>query len=414
MKRKPKGLRYRNLYARGGSIVYERILKGRRIKRSLGVDDWAEAAAVRDALEAKIGVATLPISQMPTFSEMATKYTEEDTGHLAATTRTDRRLHLVVDGTVMRHLAAWRLDAITSATLREWWNAEIQSTERTNATGARYLASIAGVFNYAVELGYITESPVDALRRSLSRRERSKQGRASTGSKANPIEDRDALARLVTEARAQGPVEYVITLAMLDAGLRRGEAVALKWRSVAWGVSADDPRRHLFVSATRSRDEEEDAPKSGRTRRVQLSRRLRAALEELFEKRRPKTLDDRLCGDMNGEQFLKGPWQQIIARADLPGRVPKDLRDSFGSWLVSCAVPLLYVSRQLGHSSIAVTEKHYAKWIPGGGDLYVHPPMLDPGDVPADLLTRLPESHQSPLIGDPFELPESLKSPDLH
>ena len=117
---------------------------------------------------------------------------------------------------------------------------------------------------------------------------------------------------------------------------------------------------------------------------------------------------------MNGEQFLKGPWQQIIARADLPGWVPKDLRDTFGSWLVSCAVPLLYVSRQLGHSSIAVTEKHYAKWIPGGGDLYVHPPVLDAGDVPADLLTRLPESPTTSHIGDPYALSESLKSPDLH
>ena len=85
------------------------------------------------------------------------------------------------------------------------------------ATGQRYVASMAGVFNYAVELGYLAESPVDAFRRSLARRERSKQGRAGVASKARPIEEREALARLVTEARAEGPIEHVMVLAMLDA-----------------------------------------------------------------------------------------------------------------------------------------------------------------------------------------------------
>ena len=67
-----------------------------------------------------------------------------------------------------------------------------------------------------------------------------------------------------------------------------------------------------------------------------------------------------------------------------------------------------------GTTSPTVTEKHYAKWIPGGGDLYVQPPQLEAGDVPADLLTRLPQSPQSPHSGDPYALPESLKSLDLH
>jgi len=419
--KKPKGAKGRNLYEFRGRVWYERWVGERRYRADTGAepteDGWKEAASFRDQYETakRIGALRTYTGAVPTFAEMAAKYSEEDMAHLAATTRADRRLHLAGTGAVLPHLGGKRLDDITAATLRQWWNAEIQGTERTNATGRKYVASLAGVFNYAVELGYIAENPVDSLRRQLSRRARSKQGReVAAQSFARPIEDREAIGRLVAEAHAEGPIAHVMVLAMLDAGLRRGEAFALRWRSVAWGSTPDDPRRHLLISATRSRDDEESAPKSGRARRVQLSGRLRAALEELFTARRPKSLDERLCGDMSGVQFLKGPWQQVIARADLPGRVPKDLRDTFGSWLVSCGVPLLYVSRQLGHSSIAVTEKHYAKWIPGGGDLYVHPPALDPGDVPADLLVRLPQSPQSPHTGDPFALPESLKSLDLH
>ena len=32
--------------------------------------------------------------------------------------------------------------------------------------------------------------------------------------------------------------------------------------------------------------------------------------------------------------------------------------------MISEGANLLYVSRQLGHSSVAVTEKHYLRWIP--------------------------------------------------
>ncbi|MGH7336619.1 MAG: tyrosine-type recombinase/integrase, partial [Myxococcota bacterium] len=296
-----------------------------------------------------------------------------------------------------------------------WYNAEIQSSggERGIETGKRYLASIAAVFHYAIDLGYLTESPVDPLRRSLSRRERSKQGRARATSKANPFE-REAVGRLVAEARVEGPLASAFTLCQLDAGLRRGEAAALRWRSIAWGASEDDPRRHLHVTKTRSRRSTTDeAPKSGRARRVQLSRRLRAALSDLFKAHRPATLDAYVFEKMDGDEYDK-VWARIIARADLPGRTPKDLRHTFASWLLSCGIPLKYISLQLGHSTSAVTESNYAKWIPGDGGLYVEPVRLEPGEVPADLLTRLPESHQSATTGDPYALPDSLKSSDLH
>ena len=89
---------------------------------------------------------------------------------------------------------------------------------------------------------------------------------------------------------------------------------------------------------------------------------------------------------------------------------PKDLRDTFGSWLVSLGIPMLYVSRQLGHSTTGVTETHYAKWIPGDGSLYLEPPRLEPGEIPADFLTRLPESPQLPTSGDVYALPRDLQA----
>jgi hypothetical protein len=52
------------------------------------------------------------------------------------------------------------------------------------------------------------------------------------------------------------------------------------------------------------------------------------------------------------------------------------------------------VSKQLGHADVAVTARHYARW--AGGDAYREPMALLPGEVPADLLARLADSHHTP------------------
>ena len=53
-----------------------------------------------------------------------------------------------------------------------------------------------------------------------------------------------------------------------------------------------------------------------------------------------------------------------------------------------------YVSAQLGHADISVTARHYARW--AGGDEFQAPIEVVEGEVPADLLARLPKSQQSP------------------
>jgi len=205
-------------------------------------------------------------------------------------------------------------------------------------------------------------------------------------------------------------------LTLLDAGLRVGEARALRWRSIAWGADAEDRRRHLLVRASRSRGSDEDGhTKSGRARKVALSLRLRSALESLYLGQRPATLDALVFPNLD-HWAIRSVWPALCAESSLPGVRVKDLRDTYASHLLTLGITIQYVSRQLGHSSIGVTEKHYAEYLgrDGDGSLYVEPPKLGPGEVPADLLTRLAQSPQCPHSGDPYALPDSLKSLDLH
>jgi hypothetical protein len=85
----------------------------------------------------------------------------------------------------------------------------------------------------------------------------------------------------------------------------------------------------------------------------------------------------------------------MLKRAGIGDRRYKDLRDTYASQLITAGVPLGYVSAQLGHADVAVTARHYAKWI--GGLEYHEPLRLREGDVPADFIGRLAyESPQSP------------------
>jgi hypothetical protein len=66
---------------------------------------------------------------------------------------------------------------------------------------------------------------------------------------------------------------------------------------------------------------------------------------------------------------------------------PKELRDGYAGWLLSCGIQLGCVSRQVGHTDAAVTARHYARR--AGDDPYRLALEVGPGEVPADLLARL-------------------------
>ena len=150
--------------------------------------------------------------------------------------------------------------------------------------------------------------------------------------------------------------------------------------------------------------EDEQGPggltKSGRARRVALSRRLRDALANHYSRQFEPGPDSLVLGSLDPASFRRRDWRRILKRARLETLSPKDLRDTYASWLLTAGVNLGYVSTQLGHSDIGVTVRHYAKWC--GGSEYRDPMQLAPGEVPADLLARLENSHQTPttIVGD--------------
>lgn len=407
----------RNLFPWRAQIWYSRVIGARRYRANTKCPDteqgWKDARLWRDEYEAQkaIGAKGRPTGAVPTFDELVVRYFDgRKFSQLKPTTQADRRSHLAEDGPLRPALGRKRVDEITADTLVEWWERESKARAWSLETGFRYLATVAEVLKQGRAFLRDRWLPTKEARERMAEERHTAAGRASRGDK-RPVRDREALARLVEEARAEGVEMAALVLCLLDAGVRKGEALALRWERVAWGLNEDDTRRHLHIKASRSRGAAEDTgTKSGRDRRVTLSRRLRAALGELYLSRDPRPRQGARVFDLT-EGDADNAWSRITARADLPGVRMKDLRDTFGSWLLTLGIPIQYVSRQLGHGGIGVTETHYAEYLgePGADHVYVAPPRLEPGEVPADLLARLRDCSQSAHRGDPFALPEFLQ-----
>jgi integrase len=305
----------------------------------------------------------------------------------------DRKALLSPKGGVMRTFGILGLDQVTKAMLMEWWTVEMEGRGRARSTVGNHLNAVSGVLAYAVDLDLIESNPVDVFRGVLRRRRRTKQGRAEAErlDRRNPIESVDRLGAFVRASAAVGADYHLATMLMLDAGLRIGEVEALTWGHVQAGSSPSDPSRSILVTVSRARGRYEGSTKSGRSRRVALSQRLRGLLlERRMERGRPD--DSELIFDDFSRKLYRRHFDCVCSAADLEGHTPKDLRDSFASHLLTVGIARSYVALQLGHEDEKTTGRHYAKWIEG--DQYRESMALLEGEVPADLIARVvEESH---------------------
>ncbi len=120
-----------------------------------------------------------------------------------------------------------------------------------------------------------------------------------------------------------------------------------------------------------------------------LSLRLRKLLREYWIVKGQPDASERILPALQPQNYAARHFAKVCEAAGLEDRTPKDLRDTFASQLLTAGVQLGYVSKQLGHSDVSVTARHYAKWV--DDDAYRHPLTVGEGEVPADLIARIIE-----------------------
>ncbi len=346
----------------GTRKVYVRVnFGGRRKTRVFNSSKAAEDYAGTIEALLKLGrmddvfAAPAPPPEVPpvvTFAAAADRWLDVDGPNLKANTRD-------VYGNILRkHLLPTfgprPLDGITVGDVEGWW-ADLRRRGFSNKHLASIRAVLAGIFKRAVVSGVITRNPVEAIAGRLGREDR-------------PVFQVEWLTepelhRVLAAAERDTPRAYPLLLLLASAGLRIGEARGLQ-------VGDLDLERGKVAVRRSIRKYRVGSPKSGKARTVDMPPATVAVLrgwvdlvgvEAVVRGQDPLWLFPSATGALPQEdQAARQALQRALRAAGIRRHVRlHDLRHTYASLALQRGVPLLTVSRQLGHDSIATTANTY-------------------------------------------------------
>ncbi len=293
--------------------------------------------------------------QVPTFAAFAVQWVEEHRGGWKRRTR--RQYESVLKVHLLPRFGDRRLSAITEGDACTLQTALVDaglSPSRVNLVGS----VLHLVLEAAHRRGLLPRDPTAAVRRL-------RRG----PSPIDPL-DPDEIAAGLAAMPAWWRPYFVVAF---GTGLRPAEQAGLRWGDL------DRHRATLRVQRTRAEGHEEAPKTPGSARDVELlphvlealaaQRAQQAARRLQLGQGRPAPEQDYVFTGPNGGPIDRPTldarvWLPAIRRAGLRHRPLYATRHSFASNALAAGEPPLWVAQQLGHGSLAMLARHYAKWFP--------------------------------------------------
>jgi integrase len=319
----------------------------------------SQARAERRRLQAAgrpVAVAAVP-DPSPTLSvnALAEQWIHTRSGVLAPNTlavvEVDLRLRIapVLGDTSANEVTRQRVEELVADLIRQ--GASVRMVRGAVSTLRRLLQA-------AVDWGLIANNP--------ARRVRLPAPETHTRQAHERVLSMAELSVLVSSCRGSLRTETMVR-AMAEAGLRRGEVIGLRWEDVDLAGRRVHVRRSVSdVHGLRR----ERTTKGKRSRRVAISE----GLVERLDKWRTRSGDERATGYVwpgtAGQPMNAHSPNQSLARVlrragltdsdGVPLVTPHGLRHTAASLMLAAGVPLIVVSRQLGHANPNVAAQVYA------------------------------------------------------
>lgn len=226
-------------------------------------------------------------------------------------------------------------------------------------------AALSSALKQAVAWGHLPRNPAAGCRLPKPPPRREQRDKAWTADQAAAF----------LAAVAGDPWEPLWRL-LLDGQLRGGEALALRWSDLDAEAGVVRVRRTLTRDAA-GRWAVGDRPKTDESMRdvaigaatATALRRQRAAVAEARRRAGPAWTDrDLVFSDGRGRwlnpSVARNALDRAVATAGVPRLTMHGLRHTGATLLVLAGVPLVVVSRRLGHGGIGVTSDVYAHVTP--------------------------------------------------
>lgn len=234
-----------------------------------------------------------------------------------------------------------QLRAITTERLQRWLDDKRREEGWSNRTAQKYVAVLHGIFERARRVWKLPANPAADVERPKVR-----------NAKAIDFYTPEEVWSLVRAA--EGEQDAAIFLTAAFTGLRMGELLALRWRSV------DFERRSIRVERGFTLGVE-GPPKSNRSRAVPMADEVAQSLAKLTQ-REHFTGDGDLvfCGELGGHLNPERLRKRYRAAQEAAGLRPlrfHDLRHTFGSIAINRA-SAVEVKAWMGHAQLATTERY--------------------------------------------------------
>lgn len=222
--------------------------------------------------------------------------------------------------------------------------------------------TLRAILNEAARENLIQENPIHGM--ASFYRKKSKD-RIVTRNDVYTLEDLYAIEDQLKNRTLYGD-DYEMALAISRTGMRIGEVAGLQWDDLDWKENKIHVWRNI-PSGTGQAEDTTKTPAGART--IDMSSDLVAALKALQARRREERLKTGRPGPRAifpaGYKDFYISWRRAQAQLGLRYRSPHSIRHTYASQMLAAGCDIAWLSRQLGHSSPAVTLAIYSHFIPG-------------------------------------------------
>jgi integrase len=361
--------------------------KGRRTARRVG-DKRAAKRVARD-LQQELAEGSLNLkaaSECPTLKAYADKWLDS---YAAARCKfsTAQGYRASFKNHILPALGHKRLDEIRRSDVKELLYS-LANKELSAGTVRNVKACLSSLLTHAFEDELIPGNPASRTGKLIRKKDRKED--------VNPF-TADEAATFLTACQEHRPRFHPFFLCALRTGMRLGELLALEWGDIDFRGGFIEVRRALVRGRVVT-------PKSGKGRRVDMSKQLAATLKALRAERKAETLKkgwgqvpemvfcSETGGYLDGDHLRRRVFAKVLEKAGLRRVRIHDLRHTFATLLIQNKESLAYVKDQLGHHSIQLTVDTYGHLVPGSNraavDALDDPQVTHPAATPAQPETK--------------------------
>jgi integrase len=258
------------------------------------------------------------------------------------------------EGHIKNHFAGFFLTPINriSTTQIERFISKRRVAGMNITTLRKLIVTLNQIFKYAVRHQYISENPVT----NAERPKRQQQDKKPEIKVLNPQQINSLLDAV------DDPEYNTFFMLAITSGARQGELIGLKWSDVFW----NDNQIHIQRSFNHNRMQPPKTKTSNR--KVDIGPAMMNALRRWRLQSDYSGNDDFIFPNKAGKpmcqsHMLSRHFFKALRRAELPRIRFHDLRHTYASLKIEQGENLVYISKQMGHSSTTVTSTIYAHLI---------------------------------------------------